>query len=152
MKELELRRHAKRDPDQDRLSDEGRAQAQDLGREAAEGWAAVFVSPAQRAAETAAHILRGAGSQLPPEHRVVPGLAGQDPSGGSPEAMAAGIRALLLEVPDGGRGLAISHSPFVERAAFGLTGDEVAPMRECEGILVTAEDDHIGVAELRLPG
>jgi phosphohistidine phosphatase SixA len=152
MKELELRRHAKRDPDQDRLSDEGRAQAQDLGREAAEGWAAVFVSPAQRAAETAAHILRGAGSQLPPEHRIVPGLAGQDPSGGSPEAMAAGIRALLLEVPDGGRGLAISHTPFVERAAFGLTGDEVAPMRECEGILVTAEDDHIGVAELRLPG
>jgi hypothetical protein len=66
--------------------------------------------------------------------------------------MAAGIRALLLEVPDGGRGLAISHTPFVERAAFGLTGDEVAPMRECEGILVTAEDDHIGVAELRLPG
>ena len=152
MKELELRRHAKRDPDQDRLSDEGLAQAQDLGREAAEWWAAVFVSPAQRAAETAAHILRGAGSQLPPEHRIVPGLAGQDPSGGSPEAMAAGIRALLLEVPDGGRGLAISHTPFVERAAFGLTGDEVAPMRECEGILVTAEDDHIGVAELRLPG
>lgn len=152
MRQLELRRHAKRDPDADRLSAEGRAQAQDLGRAASEGYAAVFVSPAQRAAETAAHVLRGAGSQLPPEHRVVPGLAGQDPSGGSPEAMAAGVRTLLLEVPEGARGLAISHTPFVERAAFGLTGAEVDPMGECEGILVTQEGDRIEVTELRLPG
>ena len=61
MRQLELRRHAKRDPDADRLSDEGRAQAQDLGRGADVEFAAIFVSPAQRAAETAAHILRGAG-------------------------------------------------------------------------------------------
>jgi phosphohistidine phosphatase SixA len=152
VRQLELRRHATRDPDADRLSAAGRAQAQDVGRGALEGYAAVFVSPAQRAAETAAHILRGSGSQLPPEHRVVPGLAGQDPSGGSPEAMAAGVRALLLEVPEGERGLAISHTPFVERAAFGLTGEEVDPMRECEGILVTQDGDRIEVTELRLAG
>jgi hypothetical protein len=41
----------------------------------------------------------------------------------------------------------------VERAALGLTGDEIDPLRECEGILVTLEDDgSIEVEELRLAG
>ena len=148
MRKLELRRHAKRDPDADRLSDEGRAQAEDVGRDAAEAYAAVFVSPAERAAETAAWILRGAGAQLP-GHEVVPGLAGRDADGGSPESMAAGVRALLDRVPEGGTGLAISHTPFVERAMIGLTGREPAPFAECEGILVTVDDDEIAVEELR---
>ena len=30
--------------------------------------------------------------------------------------------------------------------------EEVEPMRECEGILVTADDDRIEVSELRLNG
>jgi len=34
MRRLELRRHAKRDPDEDRLSAEGRAEAEDVGRAA----------------------------------------------------------------------------------------------------------------------
>ena len=112
---------------------------------------AVFVSPATRAAETAAWILRGAGQQLP-EHAVIPGLAGRDATGGSPEAMAAGVRALLAEVPEGGRGLAVGHTPFVERAAFGLTGREPDPMAECEGLLVTLDEGgSLSVEELRLP-
>jgi phosphohistidine phosphatase SixA len=114
-------------------------------------YAAVFVSPAQRAAETAAWILRGAGGQLPP-HSVITGLAGQDATGGSPEAMATGIRTLLNEVPEGGRGLAVSHTPFVERAAFGLTGVEVDAFAPGEGIEVTVEDDGaLRTTELRLP-
>lgn len=152
MTELELRRHARRDPTADRLSVEGRAAAEDAGREAGNAgivYAAVFVSPAQRAAETAAWFLRGAGQQLP-DHGVVPGLGGQDPSGGSPEGMAAGVRALLDQVPDGGRGLAISHTPLVERAAFGLTGIEVDLMAELEGILVTRSDDGaVALTEIR---
>jgi phosphohistidine phosphatase SixA len=151
MESLELLRHAPRDPDHDRLSDAGRALAESVGR-SREGieYAAVFVSPAERAAETAAWFLRGAGQQLP-QHGVVPGLAGRDATGGSPEGLAAGIRALLDQIPDGGRGLAISHTPFVERTAFGLTGEEVGPMRECEGLLITRDDDgHIRVEELRL--
>lgn len=153
MRELELRRHARRDPDADALSAEGRAQAEDVGR-AARGtaYAAVFVSPAQRAAETAAHILRGAGIQLPARHAVVSGLAGRDETGGSPEGMAAGIRSILGEIPEGGRALAISHTPFVERAALGLAGSEVEPFGECEGILVVADEDGgIEIRELRLP-
>ena len=148
MRRLELRRHAKRDPDADRLSPAGRAQAEDVGR-AGVRYDAVFVSPAERAAETAAWILRGAGQQLP-DHAVIPGLAGKDTTGGSPEAMAAGVRALLDQVPEGGVGLAVSHTPFVERALFGLTGREPAPFAECEGILVTSDDDRLDVEELRL--
>lgn len=152
MERLELLRHAPRDGQRDALSTAGRALAEDVGRtRAGRRYDAVFVSPAARAAETAAWILRGAGVQLPPAHAVIPGLAGHDASGGSPEGMAAGIRALLDQLPQDGLGLAISHTPLVERAAFGLTGNEVAPMRECEGLLITLGDDgSIGVEEIRL--
>jgi phosphohistidine phosphatase SixA len=150
MQRLELRRHANRDGQRDGLSAEGRALAEDIGRARGERYDAIFVSPAARAAETAAWVLRGAGQQLPADHAVIPGLAGQDASGGSPEGMAAGVRALLDQVPEGGLGLAISHTPLVERAAFGLTGREVGPMAECEGILFTRRDDGtIAVEELR---
>ena len=133
VRQLELRRHARRDPHADRLSAAGRAQAEDVGRAATATYDVVFVSPAQRAAETAAWFLRGAGQQLP-DHEVVPGLGGQDATGGSPDGMAAGVRALLERVPDGGRGLAISHTPAGgarrarpdrrrRRAARGVRGD-----------------------------
>jgi phosphohistidine phosphatase SixA len=146
VRQLELRRHARRDPAADRLSAEGRAQAEDLGRASTASYDVVFVSPAARAAETAAWILRGGGRQLP-EHAVVRGLGGQDASGGSPEGMAAGVLALLDQIPDGGRGLAVSHTPLVERAGFGLTGREFAPMAECEGLLITRSDDGLLLVE-----
>ena len=151
MKQLELVRHAPRDPEADRLSQAGRALAASVGRSRkGVAYSAVFVSPAERAAETAAWFLRGANRQLPPEHAVVPGLAGKDATGGSPEGLAAGIRSLFIELDDGGRALAISHTPFVERAAFGLVGREVEPMRELEGILITQHDDgSISIEELR---
>ena len=150
MQRLELLRHATRDPHADRLSPAGRVLAENVGRDTAHTYDRVFVSPAARAAETAAWLLRGAMQQLP-DHSVVPGLAGKDASGGSPEGMAAGVTALLDQLPEDGTGLAISHTPLVERAAFGLTGIEVAPFRECEGILVRREDDGaITVEELRL--
>jgi phosphohistidine phosphatase SixA len=152
VRQLELRRHARRDPQADRLSAQGRAQAEDAGRASGATYAIVFVSPAERAAETAAWFLRGTGQQLP-EHAVIPGLAGQDATGGTPESMATGVRALLERVPEGGRGLAISHSPLVEAAALGLTGVEVAPMAVMEGILVSlAEDGTIAIEELRRGG
>jgi phosphohistidine phosphatase SixA len=151
MKQLELRRHAQRDPSADRLSAEGRAHAEDVGRAArATTYGAVFTSPAARAAETAAWFLRGAGQQLP-EHDMVPGLAGRDESGGSPEGMAAGVRALLEQMEEGTCAVAFSHTPFVERAALGLVGIEIEQVAECEGILVTQDDDgSLAVEELRL--
>ncbi len=152
MRQLEVRRHARRDPKADRLSPAGRAQAEDLGRSAAgTKYDVVFVSPAARAAETAAWFLRGAGLQLP-EHDVVADLGGQDASGGSPDGMAAGFRALLDRVPAGGRGLAVSHTPLVERGVLGLTGLEIQPLAECEGVLITEYNDAtLAVEELRAP-
>lgn len=150
MRQIELRRHAKRDPNRDALSPAGRAQAEDVGRESARGYDAVFVSPAERAAETAAWIVRGSGRQLP-EHGVIPGLAGKDETGGSAEGMAVGVRALLASVPEGAVGLAVSHTPFVERAMAGLTGRDPKPFAECEGIRVTMQDDgSLDVEEIRL--
>ena len=151
MKTLELRRHARRDPVADRLSPDGRADAEDAGRSSSGRYDVVFVSPAHRAAETAAWFLRGAGVQLA-DHAVVPGLGGHDASGGSPEGMAAGVRALLDQMDDGWTGLAISHTPLVERAALGLTGREVGPMAELDGLEITRSDDgRIDVVELRRP-
>jgi len=147
---LELRRHAQRDPAADRLSQEGRAQAQSVGATLAGGYGVVFISPAQRAAETVAWLLRGLGEQLP-AHAVIPGLAAKD-NDGSPLAMAGVVAALLDAVPDDARGLAVSHTPLIERAVLGLTSREIDPLGECEGVLLTRRDDDIPVEieELRL--
>lgn len=149
MRTLELRRHATRDPQMDRLSPEGRVQAEEVGRSLGGPFAFVFVSPAERAAETVAFFLRGLGQQLPP-HAVVPGLAAKD-NDGSSLAMAGVISALLDTVVEGERALAVGHTPLIELAVLGLTGRELEPLGECEGVLLTQEEDgHIEVQELRL--
>jgi phosphohistidine phosphatase SixA len=147
---LELRRHARRDPNADQLSAEGRAQAEDVGRSLTGRFDAVFTSPAQRAAETVAWMLRGMHAALPPEHAVVPGLAGQD-TDGSPVQLGRVVGELLEAVPDGGRGLAVSHTPIVEKATEGLTGRHIEPLAECEGVILTLDDGGaIDVREIRL--
>lgn len=150
MRTLELRRHATRDPRADRLSPEGRAQAEQIGRSLEGPFAFVFVSPAERAAETVAFFLRGLGQQLPP-HAVVPGLAAHD-NDGSPLAMAGVVSALLDTLTDGDHALAVGHTPLIEHAVLGLTGRELEPLGECEGVRLTQDEDgHIEVEELRLP-
>ena len=152
MRTLELRRHAMRDPTADRLSPRGRARAEEVGRSMAGGYSVVFVSPAERAAETVAWFLRGLGEQLPAAHAVIPGLAAQD-NDGSPLALAGVMAALLYAVPEGGRGLAVSHTPLIERAVLGISVREIEPLGECEGVLFTRASDEspIAVEELRLP-
>jgi len=148
VKTLEVRRHARRDPNADRLSPEGQVQAEDVGRTLAGGYDVVFVSPAKRAAETVAWFLQASGQQLP-EHAVVPGLAG-DGTDGSPEQLGSVLRALMAAVPEGGRGLAVGHTPLIEKAVRGITGREVEPLSECEGVLLTEEGGKIRVEEVRL--
>jgi phosphohistidine phosphatase SixA len=150
MRSLEVRRHAHRDPDADRLSPQGRVAAEDLGRSLTESYAVVFVSPASRAAETAAWMLRGSGQQLP-RHAVIEGLAGREPNGPGADGMARTVADLLARVPDGRRGLAVSHTPLIERAAQGLTGRVIAPLAECEGILLEEADGEVSLSELRVP-
>lgn len=164
MRALELRRHAPRDPDADALSEQGRALALHVGKDLPGGYAVVFTSPARRAAETAAWFLRGLGQQLPADHGVSDGLGSpvedrwraaakaagtgridavreQDPELVDQESsrLSEAVHQLLVEVPEGARGLAIGHSPLIEAAAFGLTGRVLEPLDECEGILL--EDD-----------
>ncbi len=150
MRTLEVRRHARRDPAADRLSEAGRAQAEDVGRELDGGYDVVFISPAQRAAETVAWMLRGRGTPLPP-HAVVPGLAAKD-NDGSALAMAGVLAAHLDAVPEDGRGLAVSHTPLIERGVLGLTARELEPLAECEGVILTKDDDEtpVDVLELRI--
>jgi broad specificity phosphatase PhoE len=168
---LELRRHAPRNPDADALSEQGRDLALRVGQDLPGGYVAVFTSPARRAAETAAWFLRGLGQQLPQDHGVVEGLASPVEDRWRAAARAAGggriddvrerdpelvekessrladaVRRLLAEVPEGGRGLAVGHSPLIEAAAFGLTGTVIEPLSECEGILIEEEDGRVRLA------
>jgi len=131
---LELRRHAPRDPDEDRLLPAGQAMALEVGRNLPGGYTAIWTSPAKRAAETVAWFLRGLGQQLPQEHGVVAGLA-------SPDGATESVRQLLASVPEGGRGLAVGHTPLLETAATELTGTPVAPLLECEGVALEQDDD-----------
>jgi broad specificity phosphatase PhoE len=172
VRSLELRRHAPRDPEEDLLSAEGRAEAERVGRDLPGGYVAVFTSPAKRAAETAAWFLRGLGQQLPQRHGVAESLgtsaedrwraaakaAGtgridavrtRDPDLVEEESarLAAGARELLTGVPEGGRALAVGHSPLIEAAVFGLTGVTLEPLRECEGILLQEEGGEVRMAE-----
>src|SRR3989304_3527641 len=150
MRSLEVRRHAARDPEEDRLSPEGRAQAEDVGRTLAGGYSAVFPPPSRRAAETVAWLLRGRGLPLP-SHDVVPGLVGESDGDRTPSRLAAVLRELLSRVPEGGRGLAVGHTPLIEKAVLGLTDREREPLGECEGVLLTQDDSGtIEVEQIRL--
>ena len=133
MKELELRRHARRDPDDDALSSEGRAQAEHVGTTLPTDYVAVFVSPAKRAAETVAWFLRGS-RQLLPDHAVVSGLADGDAD------QADVVAGLFDRVPNGGRALVVGHTPLLERAVEGLTGSAIRPLAECEGVRLFRDD------------
>lgn len=141
MRTLELRRHAPREPDSDRLSKDGQALALLIGKNLPGGYVALFTSPANRAAETAAYFLRAMGAQLPQIHGVSEELASEDP-----ERLAKGVRRILSEIPEGGRGLAVGHTPLIEQAVLALTGEEIAPLRECEGVALGQEDGRIRLA------
>jgi broad specificity phosphatase PhoE len=167
---LELRRHAPRDPEGDRLSSDGEILAERVGMHLAGPYHAVFTSPARRAAETAAWFLRGLGQPIPTAHGVAEGLASEVEDRWRAAAKAAGssridaiqrtdpelvekesavlsgtVRQLMEGLPEGGRGLAVGHSPLIEAAVYGISGAVVEPLKECEGVLLVAD-----VGEIRL--
>ena len=165
VKAITFLRHAAREKDADALSPEGRVQAEDVGRTLRTDFAMIFVSPAHRTAETVAWLLRGSGQKLP-SHSVTPALATQEEDRWRAAAKAAGssrvdaIRAvdpdlvtgeverlgrgaeeLFDRVPDGGRALAVGHSPLIEAAVFGLTGVVLEPLAECQGLTITRNNE-----------
>ena len=141
MKSVELRRHAPRDPEEDRLSKDGQGLALLIGRDLPGGYVAVFTSPARRAAETAAFFLRALGQKLPQIHGVSDDLASDDPN-----KLARAVHQIFDAIPDGGRGMAIGHTPLLETAVKALTGESISPLRECEGVLLEEEDGVIRLA------
>jgi len=174
VKTLELRRHAIRDPAADALSPEGRSQAETVGRSLPVDYSVLFVSPAQRTAETVAFFLRGSGQGLP-SHAVIAGLGSEREDRWRAAGKAAGssrldatqaqdaelveeesarlagvVMELLDRIPEGSRGLAVGHSPLIEAAIYGLLGVVIEPLSECEGVALTSHDDGYRIQELRL--
>jgi hypothetical protein len=43
-------------------------------------------------------------------------------------------------LPPGGRGLAVGHTPLIETAVRGLTGQKVRPLKECEGFTIVEDE------------
>jgi broad specificity phosphatase PhoE len=167
---LELRRHSLRETDADALSEEGRVLALHVGKDLPGGYAAIYTSTAKRAAETVAWLLRGLGQQLPQDHGVSDGLGSPVEDRWRAAAKAAGTsridaireqdaelvdqesrrlgsaaRDLLASLPENGRALAVGHSPLIEAAVLGTTGQVIEPLRECEGVLLEE-----GAEEVRL--
>jgi hypothetical protein len=64
------------------------------------------------------------------------------------ERLADGLRRVLVRVPDGGRALAVGHSPTNEAAVFGLTGELVTPISKGDGVLVVLDGDRARVEPL----
>ncbi|MFN2589821.1 MAG: histidine phosphatase family protein [Actinomycetota bacterium] len=176
MRELELRRHAERAKEADALTPEGRDHAETVGRSLGTDFAVVFVSPAKRAAETVAWMLRGSGQPVP-THAVTPALGSEvedrwraaakaagssrvdavsleDPELVASEAarLGSGVRELFDHIPDGMNGLAVGHSPLIETAVYGLANLIIEPLRELEGVHITMDDaGEVRIQELRLP-
>jgi broad specificity phosphatase PhoE len=168
---LELRRHSLREPDADALSEEGRVLALHVGKDLPGGYVAIYTSPAKRAAETVAWLLRGLGQQLPQDHGVSDGLgspvedrwrsAAKGAGSGRIDAikqqdsqlvdqesrrLGSAARDLLASLPEDGRALGVGHSPLIEAAVFGITGRVIEPLQECEGVLLEEDGGKITLA------
>jgi broad specificity phosphatase PhoE len=170
-KYVELRRHT--DAEGDVLTPEGVRAAIESGRHLTGGYDVLVSSGAQRATQTLACLLAGLGEKVLRGVVVEPGLrsaaeerwrAAYDKAGSGelqalreadPElveedsaALAAALRRVFEALPDGGRALAVGHSPMNEAAVLGLAGEIVEPISKGGGVLVIEEDGAVRVEKL----
>jgi broad specificity phosphatase PhoE len=170
-KEIELRRHT--DADGDVLTAEGVEAALEIGARLRGGYELAVSSGAQRATQTLACFLAALGQKVPGGVVVEPGLRSQiedrwraayqnagsgelgalretDPElvADDSERLGAALRRVLDDLPDGGRALAVGHSPTNEAAVLGLTGEIVAPLAKGAGVRVATRDDGYEVEPL----
>ncbi len=163
-KEIELRRHT--DADADILTAEGLTAALAIGAQLRGGYHLGVSSGAQRATQTLACFLAALGQQVPGGVMVEPGLRSQvedrwrtayqmvgsgsldalreaDPElvADDSQLLGAALRRIFDRLPDGGRALAVGHSPTNEAAILGLTGQIVPPLAKGAGVLVATQDD-----------
>jgi broad specificity phosphatase PhoE len=163
VRQIELRRHT--DNEGDRLSVEGIEAAVQIGHGLSGGYQFVASSDARRAIQTAGCLLAGLGQEVSGGVIVAPGLrsqredewraayakAGKGDLGSLREAdpdlvsadsteLAAGLRRLFDRLADEERALAIGHSPTLEAAVLGLTGEVIDPLGKGEGVVLTLDD------------
>jgi phosphohistidine phosphatase SixA len=172
MKYVELRRHS--DNDGDRLSPQGIADAEVIGRDGLNPPYAAFVSSGAARATQMVEILRAAAGQdeVPVTEVIglrssvedrwrdaakaagkgadVEGMRAVDPELIERESWLLGLtlRGIVDGLPDGGRALVVGHSPTNEAAVLGLTGEVVQPLGKGEGVLVTEDDGQYRVEPL----
>jgi hypothetical protein len=169
MRSLELLRHT--DNDGDKLSPEGIAAAEAIGREELTPPYAVFGSTGAGRATEMVEILRrivdqddvavtevrGLRSSVEDRWRAAGKAAGKgadleairaiDPDLVEKESLLLGgaLRSVFDALPDGGRALVVGHSPTNEAAVLGLTGTAVGPLGKGEGVLVVEDDGRFEV-------
>ncbi|HEV8054969.1 MAG TPA: hypothetical protein VGP51_00605 [Nocardioidaceae bacterium] len=160
MRYVELRRHT--DNDGDALTSEGIAAAEAVGRDGLQPPYAAFVSTGAARATQVLEILRrwsgqddtpiieagGLRSSVEDRWREATRVAGKgadvegmravDPDLVEMESrlLGASLRAVIDELPEGGRALVVGHTPTNEAAVLGLVGQRVPPLGKGEGVLV----------------
>jgi phosphohistidine phosphatase SixA len=157
---VELRRHT--DNDGDRLTPEGTADAEMIGRDGLHPPYAVFVSTGAARATQMLEILRHAAGQDGIPIIVAAGLRSSVENRWREAARAAGkgadldamraidpdlvereswllasaLRQVVDGLADGGRALVVGHSPTNEAAVLGLTGQVVPPLGKGAGVVL----------------
>jgi broad specificity phosphatase PhoE len=166
---VELRRHT--DNDGDSLTEEGVRAALEIGQQLAGGYALLVSTGAQRATQTLACFACALREPVPGGAVVEPGLrsrvedrwreAYQRAGSGDlaalrdadPElvdddsaVLGAALRRVFERLAEGGRALAVGHSPTNEAAVLGLTGSIVEPIAKGAGVVVIVDGDQTRVA------
>jgi phosphohistidine phosphatase SixA len=160
MRYVELRRHT--DNDGDRLTPQGVADAEAIGRDRLHPPYAAFVSTGATRATEMLEILRRAAGQNDVPITLATGLrsaveerwreaARAAGKGADLEAMRAidpdlveresyllgsALRQVVQSLPEGGRALVVGHSPTNEAAVLGLAGQVVPPLGKGAGVLL----------------
>jgi phosphohistidine phosphatase SixA len=164
MRYVELRRHT--DNDGDRLTEQGIADAETVGREGLHPPYTAFVSSGAARATAMLDILRHAARQtevpiteenglrsaVEDRWRAASKAAGKgasvddmracDPDLVEQESQLLGsaLRRVVDALPEGGRALVVGHSPTNEAAVLGLTGRVIGPMGKGDGVLIVDDD------------
>lgn len=169
MKTVELRRHT--DNEDDRLSDQGVADAGELASGLHPPYDLLVSSGAGRAVQTLQiwrtavageaplEEERGLRSQREDEWRqayqdadssdlvrmrdAAPDLVREDA-----ERLGAALRRIFHRLPEGGRALVVGHTPTNEAAVFGLTGEFVAAIGKGSGVVIVQDSDGYRVQPL----
>jgi broad specificity phosphatase PhoE len=163
MRYVELRRHT--DNDEDRLSEQGVADAETIGRTGLHPPYVLFVSTgAKRATEMLGILRRAAGQEDVPiitetalrsvvedRWREAAKAAGKgasledmravDPDlvDHETQLLGAALQGIVAALPDHGRALIVGHSPTNEAAVCGLTGQSIGPLGKGDGVLVVED-------------